>query len=75
MGRIDRYLLSQLMAVFGLAALVLVLVYWINRAVVLFDQLIAELLAGGQGLPPDEYPAWSSLLLGPTLRGTVVTVQ
>jgi lipopolysaccharide export system permease protein len=41
-GRIDRYLLSQLMAVFGLAALVLVLVYWINRAVVLFDQLIAD---------------------------------
>ena len=39
------------------------------------NQLIAELLAGGQDLPPDEYPAWSSLLLGPTLRGTVVTVQ
>ncbi len=42
MGRIDRYLLSQLMAVFGLASLVLVSVYWINRAVVLFDQLIAD---------------------------------
>lgn len=42
MGRIDRYLLSQLMAVFGLASLVLVLVYWINRAVVLFDQLITD---------------------------------
>ncbi|EYD74466.1 putative permease [Rubellimicrobium mesophilum DSM 19309] len=42
MGRIDRYVLSQLMAVFGLASLVLVLVYWINRAVVLFDQLIAD---------------------------------
>jgi lipopolysaccharide export system permease protein len=41
-GRIDRYLLSQLLAVFGLAALVLVLVYWINRAVVLFDQLITD---------------------------------
>jgi lipopolysaccharide export system permease protein len=41
-GRIDRYLLSQLMAVFGLASLVLVMVYWINRAVVLFDQLIAD---------------------------------
>jgi lipopolysaccharide export system permease protein len=41
-GRIDRYLLSQLLAVFGLASLVLVLVYWINRAVVLFDQLIAD---------------------------------
>lgn len=42
MGRIDRYLLSQLLAVFGLASLVLVLVYWINRAVLLFDQLIAD---------------------------------
>jgi lipopolysaccharide export system permease protein len=41
-GRIDRYLLSQLLAVFGLASLVLVLVYWINRAVALFDQLIAD---------------------------------
>ncbi len=30
------------MAVFGLASLVLVMVYWINRAVVLFDQLIAD---------------------------------
>lgn len=39
------------------------------------NQLIAELMAGGQNLPPDEYPAWSSLLLGPLLRGTVVTVQ
>ncbi|TNC73493.1 LPS export ABC transporter permease LptF [Rubellimicrobium roseum] len=35
-------MLSQLMAIFGLASLVLVLVYWINRAVVLFDQLIAD---------------------------------
>lgn len=41
-ARIDRYLLSQLMTVFGLASLVLVMVYWINRAVVLFDQLIAD---------------------------------
>jgi len=39
------------------------------------NRLIAELLAGGQGLAPEDYPAWSSLLLGPTLRGTVVTVQ
>ncbi|GAA1743368.1 MCE family protein [Aeromicrobium alkaliterrae] len=39
------------------------------------NQLIAELLAGGQDLAPGDYPAWSSLLVGPTLRGTVVTVQ
>nr|WP_245218666.1 LPS export ABC transporter permease LptF [Rubellimicrobium aerolatum] len=35
-------MLSQFLAVFGLASLVLVLVYWINRAVLLFDQLIAD---------------------------------
>jgi lipopolysaccharide export system permease protein len=35
-------MLSQLMALFGFFSLVLVLVYWINRAVVLFDQLIAD---------------------------------
>lgn len=42
MARFDRYLLSQLMMLFGFFSLVLVLVYWINRAVVLFDQLIAD---------------------------------
>lgn len=42
MARFDRYLLSQLMVLFGLFALILILVYWINRAVVLFDQLIAD---------------------------------
>ena len=42
MARFDRYILSQLMMLFGFFALVLVMVYWINRAVVLFDQLIAN---------------------------------
>lgn len=42
MARFDRYILSQLMMLFGFFALVLVLIYWINRAVVLFDQLIAN---------------------------------
>lgn len=42
MAKFDRYMLSQLLVLFGLASLVLVLVYWINRAVVLFDQLIAD---------------------------------
>lgn len=42
MGRFDRYVLSQLVILFGFFALVLILVYWINRAVVLFDQLIAD---------------------------------
>ncbi len=41
-GRFDRYFLGQLTLLFGFFALVLVLVYWVNRAVVLFDQLIAN---------------------------------
>ena len=42
MPRFDRYLLTQLLAVFGFFALVLVLVYWVNQAVGLFDQLIGD---------------------------------
>lgn len=41
-GRSDRYILSQLMMLFGFFSLVLVSVYWVNRAVRLFDQLIAD---------------------------------
>ena len=40
--RFDRYLLSQLLALFGFFSLVLVGVYWINRAVGLFEQLIGD---------------------------------
>lgn len=42
MSRFDRYLWSQLIAVFGFFSLVLVSVYWINRAVGLFDKLIGD---------------------------------
>jgi lipopolysaccharide export system permease protein len=35
-------MLSQLMTLFGFFSLVLIMVYWINRAVILFDQLIAD---------------------------------
>lgn len=42
MSRFDRYLLSQFLALFGFFALVLVLVYWVNRAVGLFDRLIGD---------------------------------
>lgn len=42
MARFDRYLLSQLLALFGFFSLLLVAVYWINRAVGLFDQLIGD---------------------------------
>ena len=42
MVRFDRYMLSQLMWLFGFFALVLVAVFWINRAVRLFDRLIGD---------------------------------
>ncbi|MDG1505703.1 MAG: LptF/LptG family permease [Planktomarina sp.] len=42
MGRINTYILKQLLTMFGFFALVLVLIYWINRAVRLFDRLIAD---------------------------------
>lgn len=42
MSRFDRYLLSQLLTLFGFFSLVLVSVYWINQAVRLFEQLIAD---------------------------------
>ncbi len=42
MAKFDRYLLSQLLALFGFFSLVLVAVYWVNRAVGLFDQLIGD---------------------------------
>lgn len=42
MSRFDRYMLSQLLILFSFFALVLVSVYWVNRAVVLFDTLIAN---------------------------------
>jgi lipopolysaccharide export system permease protein len=41
-AKFDKYLLSQLMMLFGFFSLVLVLVYWVNRAVLLFDTLIAS---------------------------------
>ncbi|MEL6620672.1 MAG: LPS export ABC transporter permease LptF [Pseudomonadota bacterium] len=42
MARFDRYMLSQLLVFFGFFALVLVAVFWINRAVQLFDRLIGD---------------------------------
>ncbi len=44
MARFDRYMLSQFMTLFGFFSLILVAVYWVNRAVSLFDQIIG----GGQ---------------------------
>ncbi|WP_244931815.1 MCE family protein [Nocardioides sp. W7] len=39
------------------------------------NRLIAELVAPTQGLAPVQYPGWSSLLLGPTLRNTKVVLK
>ena len=41
MGLFDRYLSGQLLMYFSFFSLVLVAVYWVNRAIGLFDQLIA----------------------------------
>jgi lipopolysaccharide export system permease protein len=42
LSKFDRYVLSQLLVLFGFFALILVAIYWINRAVMVFDQLIAD---------------------------------
>lgn len=42
MSKFDRYVLSQYLLIFGFFALILVAVFWINRAVSLFDRLIAD---------------------------------
>ena len=42
MAKFDRYMLSQFLVLFGFFALVLVAIFWINRAVVLFDRLIGD---------------------------------
>jgi len=40
--RFDRYMLSQFMVLFGFFALVLVSIFWINKAVRMFDRLISD---------------------------------
>ena len=42
MPRIDRYILGQFLQYFGFFALVIAGVYWVNKAVGLFDQLIGD---------------------------------
>lgn len=39
------------------------------------NQLVAELVAPTQGMAPADYPKWSSLLVGPTLRNTKVVLR
>lgn len=42
MTTFDRYLAGRLLVQFGFFALVLVAVYWVNRAIRLFDRLLAD---------------------------------
>lgn len=42
MARLDRYILAQLLWVFGFFSLILVAVTWVNQAVRLFDQIISD---------------------------------
>ena len=39
------------------------------------NRLIAELLSSGSEMSPEDYPNWSSLVVGPALRGTNVSVK
>ena len=65
--RLDRYILAQLLRVFGFFALVLVSVYWVNRAVSLFDQLISD------GQPLSVFLEFTALSL-PMLIRTVLPI-
>ena len=49
MTRFDRYMLSQFMVLFGFFALVLVSIFWINKAVRMFDRLL-------EPFPPERNP-------------------
>ncbi len=62
LARFDRYVLSQLFVLFGFFSLVLVSVYWINRAVILFDRLIAD------GQPASVFLEFTALSLPNVIR-------
>lgn len=68
MARLDRYILAQLLWVFGFFSLVLVSVYWVNRAVRLFDQLISN------GQPMSVFLEFTALSL-PMLIRTVLPIS
>ena len=42
LARFDRYVLGQLMVVFGFFSFVIVMIYWVNRAITLFDKLVGD---------------------------------
>lgn len=65
MGRLDRYILAQLLWVFGFFSLVLVSVYWVNKAVRLFDQLISD------GQPMSVFLEFTALSLPMMIRSVL----
>lgn len=74
MGRFDRYVFSQLLRVFGFFALVLVGVYWINRAAVLLDRYLTEGQGGGLVLQLTLLSLPSIMLLVLPVAGFVAAV-
>lgn len=67
MTRFDRYMLSQFMVLFGFFALVLVAIFWINKAVRMFDRLI------GDGQPAWVFVEFTALTL-PGVIGVVLPI-
>ena len=74
MGRFDRYVFSQLLRVFGFFALVLVGVYWINRAAVLLDRYLTDGQGGGLVLQLTLLSLPSIMLLVLPVAGFVAAV-
>jgi len=67
MARFDRYVLSQFMVMFGFFALVLVSIFWINKAVRMFDRLV------GDGQPAWVFLEFTALTL-PGVVGIVLPI-
>lgn len=68
MSKFDRYVLAQLLVLFGFFSLVLVAIFWINKAVSLFDRLI------GDGQSAMVFLEFSALGL-PSLIGTMMPIS
>jgi lipopolysaccharide export system permease protein len=66
--RFDRYMLSQFMVLFGFFSLVLVSIFWINKAVRMFDRLL------GDGQPAWVFLEFTALTL-PGVIGTVLPIS
>lgn len=65
--RFDRYMLSQFMILFGFFALVLVSIFWINKAIGMFDRLV------GDGQPAWVFLEFTALTL-PGVIGMILPI-